>query len=63
MGQNHLSNFQNRFMFDQDDPNHLLNRANNSGHRPLYIAAKHGNFEVVKLLIENKVNHLLTSKV
>ncbi len=50
-------------MFDQEDPNHLLNRANNSGHRPLYIAAKHGNIEVVKLLLGHKANPLLTSKV
>ena len=52
-----------RFVFDNEDPYHLLNRPNESGHRPLYIAAKHGNLEVVKLLIENKVNPTLTSKV
>jgi len=36
---------------------------NKYGQRPIYIAAKHGNLEVVKLLLENKASPFLTSKV
>jgi len=58
-----IKNDPRKFVFDHEDPYHLLNRINDSGHRPLYIAAKHGNLEVVKLLVENKVNCALTSRL
>lgn len=50
-------------MLDHEDPNHFINSMNKYGQRPLYIAAKHGNLEVVKFLLENKANPYLTSKV
>lgn len=50
-------------MLEPSDPAHLINRKNNFGHTPLYIAAKNGNVGVVKLLLDHKVNYNLTSQV
>jgi len=46
-----------KFILEPNDPQHLLNKTNNQGWTPLYIAAKYGNLEVVKLLIEKKANY------
>ena len=48
---------------EPDDPAYLTNCKNSRGHTPLYIAAKHGNLEVIKLLFKWKVNYLIPSKV
>lgn len=50
-------------MLSTEDPLHFINSLNTKGQSALYIAAKNGNAEVVKLLIENNVNHLIKSKV
>jgi len=50
-------------MIEPNDPQHLLNKTNSQGWSPLYIAAKYGNLNVVKLLIENKANYKLKCRV
>ena len=50
-------------MLETIDPSHLLNKKNSFGHTPMYIAAKNGNLEVIKLLVSKKANHTLTSTV
>jgi len=52
-----------KFMIEPNDPQHLLNKTNSQGWSPLYIAAKYGNLNVVKLLIENKANSQLKCRV
>jgi len=52
-----------KFMLEPIDPSHLLNRKNSFGHTPMYIAAKNGNLEVLKLLVSNKANHNLSSTI
>ena len=52
-----------RFILEPNDPEHLLNKTNNQGWTPLYIAAKYGNLEVVKLLIEKKANYKIKCRV
>jgi len=52
-----------KFMLSPEDPLHFINTLNTQGQNALYIAAKNGNAEVVQLLIENNVNHLIKSKV
>ncbi len=46
-----------------EDLDHLLNYRNGNGQTPLYIAAKHGNLEVIKILVENHANCLIKSRV
>jgi len=50
-------------MWAPDDAEHLLNSCNSQGQTPMYIAAKNGNLDVIKLLIENKANYQIKSKV
>jgi len=56
-------NYFKRFILEPNDAMHFLNRKNNQGWTPLYIAAKNGNIEVVKLLIENKADYTIKCKV
>lgn len=58
-----LYSFFFRYLLEPDDPAYLTNCKNSRGHTPLYIAAKHGNLEVIKLLFKWKVNYLIPSKV
>jgi len=51
-----------KYILEPDDPFFILNHKNNNGHTPLYIAAKNGNLDVIKLLIEFKANYLIESK-
>lgn len=41
---------------------HILNRSNSNGERPLYLACKNGNLEIVKFLISKKAIVNLKSK-
>ncbi len=50
-------------MMEVDDPLHLINRKSGKGMTPLYLAAKHGNLNVVKLLMERRADYLLENKV
>jgi len=50
-------------MLSTEDPLHFINSLNTKGQSALYVAAKNGNADAVKLLIENNVNHLIKSKV
>ena len=50
-------------MLEPADPEHLVNKKNNQGQTPLYIAAKNGNMQIVKIIIDNKADYLLKSKV
>lgn len=50
-------------MLETTDPFHILNRKNSFGHTPMYIAAKNGNLDVVRLLVEKKANCDLASRV
>jgi len=52
-----------RYILSSEDPDHLINTKDTNGHTPLYIAAKNGNLEVVKLLIESNANPLITSQI
>lgn len=40
-----------RHMYEVTNPNHMINRENSFGLRPLYIACLHGHLEVVKTLL------------
>ena len=42
----------NSFKLTSSDSDHILNRKNNLGLSPLYIASRNGNLDVVKYLIE-----------
>ena len=44
-------------------PLSLINKRNKDGQTPLYIACKHGNLEVVQLLMEENADYLMTSLV
>lgn len=52
-----------RYLLEPDDPAYLTNCRNSRGHTPMYIAAKHGNMEVIKLLLKWKANYLIPSQV
>lgn len=49
--------------YERSDPNHLINRKNFLGQTPIYIAAKHGNLNAVKLLLERGANPKLESSI
>lgn len=44
-------------------PHALINKRNSNGQTPLYVACKNGNLEVVKLLLGENADYLLTSLV
>jgi len=50
-------------MRSPEDHDHLLNYRNGNGQTPMYVAAKHGNLEVIKLLVDNNASCLIKSKV
>lgn len=50
-------------MWAPDAAEHLLNSCNTQGQTAMYIAAKNGNLEVIKLLIESRANCQIKSKV
>eukprot|EP01016_Furgasonia_blochmanni_P044494 TRINITY_DN6180_c0_g1_i3.p2 TRINITY_DN6180_c0_g1~~TRINITY_DN6180_c0_g1_i3.p2 ORF type:complete len:235 (-),score=21.17 TRINITY_DN6180_c0_g1_i3:36-740(-) len=52
-----------RFMRATTDPDHVLNKKNSRGCTPLYLAAKNGNINVVKLLIERQADPLIYSEL
>jgi len=52
-----------RHLRDSSHPNALINKKNNEGQTPIYIACKHGNLEVVMLLLEQNVDYLILSTV
>ena len=52
-----------RLLRDSSHPNALINKKNNEGQNPLYMACKHGNLEVVQLLLEQGADHLITSVI
>jgi ankyrin repeat protein len=41
----------NGFYSNREDPSHMINTKNIFGQTPLYVACKHGNLNVVKILI------------
>lgn len=57
-----LENDPKKFIFDNSDPNHIVNRPNRFHQNPLYVACKYGNLEMVKFLINMKANpHILSN--
>jgi hypothetical protein len=48
---------------DVKDPNHLINRRGWQKQTPLYVATKHGNFEIVKHLLERGADPLYVSEI
>jgi Ankyrin repeats (3 copies) len=52
-----------QFIYDARDPMSLVNRPNPSGQRPLYVAAKHGNLEAMRLLVKYKADPALKSNI
>lgn len=50
-------------MLEPSDPSHLLNHKNHFGQTPMYIAAKNGNLDVIKLLLSYKANYNIESDV
>lgn len=52
-----------RFMLDFADSSHFVNKKNNNGWTALYIAAKNGNLDAVKCMIEHKADPMLKCQV
>ena len=52
-----------KLLSKNNHPFALINKRNRDGHTPLYIACKNGNLEVVLLLLKEKVDYLITSKL
>lgn len=50
-------------IYDHSDPAALINRPDHTGQRPLYLAIKNGNLNVVKLLVQLKANVNLASEI
>lgn len=50
-------------MWSRNDPQHLINLKNEYGQTPLYVACKHGNLHIVKVLIEEGANPFIKSKI
>ena len=47
----------------REDPKHLINAKNVFGQTPLYVACKHGNLNMVRLLIDQGCNPFIKSSV
>jgi len=45
-----------KMIYSPSDPNHILNKLNENGFSPMYIAAKNGNTKVLELLLERGAN-------
>lgn len=58
---NELKNDFKRNMYTREDEKHLINLKNAFGQRPIYVAAKNGNLNIVELLIREGANPLLKS--
>lgn len=52
-----------KFLYDRGDERALANRANDIGQRPLYIAVKNGNIQMVRLLVSHGANPKLLSEI
>ncbi|OMJ78930.1 hypothetical protein SteCoe_21150 [Stentor coeruleus] len=52
-----------KLLRDSTHPLALINKRNQNGQTPLYVACKNGNFEAVMLIISSKADHRLTSLV
>ena len=50
-----------RNMRDRNDPEHMINKCSRNGQTPLYVACKHGNFEMVRFLLSEGANPHLKS--
>ena len=62
--QKELSDDPYRYLHCGSHPFSLVNKRHIATNQtPLYVAAKHGNIEVVKLLVEQGADHLITSLV
>lgn len=59
---NILKNDPKRYLWAPEDAEHIINSYNSQGQTPIHIAAKNGNLEVVRLLVESRANHQLKSK-
>ena len=55
-----MTNFS--FYLKISDSDHILNRPNLNGLRPLYVAARNGNIRAVEFLLEKKCNIELESR-
>jgi ankyrin repeat protein len=51
----------NGFYSNREDPSHMINTKNIFGQTPLYVACKHGNLNVVKILITQGCNPFIKS--
>lgn len=45
-----------RHFFEREDEHHFINARNVFGQTPLYVACKHGNLNIVKILIDEGCN-------
>ena len=50
-----------KHMYNKESPKFILNTKNFFGQTPLYVAAKNGNLNIVKLLIEEGCNPFIKS--
>lgn len=58
-----LSEDPKRFLYERNDPQHLINELNSSSYNAAYAAAKNGNLTVLKFLFQNKAELKLTSVI
>lgn len=58
-----LKNDPSQFIYEFGDPLSLVNKPNQIGQRPLYIAVKNGSLEIVKLLVRFHADPKLKSKI
>jgi len=51
-----------KYMRDRKDPEHLINKKNRLKQTPIYVACKHGNFEMVQFLLTEQADpHILSN--